>query len=275
MIAVEGVDSIISFVKTHPKLKQSVRHAVVALRALCSLKDYIDILVTKGVVDAFVSALRLNDKHLGICTASTGGLLEVSGTESGATAIARKGGTRQLINTLYNISSLVDFEPACLTTLKAIENVARRPVGCDTIRKQKGALAIIHCLRLKPQHQDIQRAGIAALTQLFNAEHVKEAIQVFNAIVAKGIDEQTDLTMVANNASLVGYIAQIGKHGKLVVELGGADSLVKALRDVAKMSESDAKDECMDVIIDALGKFVQSRRAAYGTDIELVVYEWC
>lgn len=72
------------------------------------MDEFASLIIEEGGIDACVCALRANQNRLDVVRACTAAMITLARKDDGAIAIARQGGTRQIINTIQ-----VLFPPPC------------------------------------------------------------------------------------------------------------------------------------------------------------------
>lgn len=130
------VKTVVNSVKQQPKLKQSVQAALSFLQTYAALPDAIDGVIDDGAVEACAAALRANANNADIVTDATTALLQLSESDKGAVAVAKLGGTRQVIATVHANSGTPNFQVPMQRSLTLLQRVALTAEGAELLIKQ-------------------------------------------------------------------------------------------------------------------------------------------
>lgn len=130
------VKSVVNAVKLHPKLTHSVTAGLNFLQSFAALPDMTDFVTEDGAVEACAAALRANTNNADIVTDALSTLLQLSESDKGAVAVAKLGGTRQVIATVHANAGTPNFLAPMQRSLALLQRVALTSEGAELLIKQ-------------------------------------------------------------------------------------------------------------------------------------------
>lgn len=138
-----AVESVISAISKNPKLTQSVRSGVKFLQSFSTIESCARIITDEHGIEACAAVLRANTTDSEIISAAVETMLRISSTDAGAVAIAKHGGTRQLIATINANTNTPGFAPTMASCMSLLQRVAMTQQGAEVLSKQGAIDAIL------------------------------------------------------------------------------------------------------------------------------------
>jgi len=138
-----------------PALRQFASASITLLAWLASghsmddIREHVDGVIAVQGIEAIVSMLRAHQAAVDICSASAGGLTRVAVTPKGATAVATRGGSRQIVRMLHATASLRSNagDELLLAYLRLLDAIAAGGAeSADILRRQGTVDAVVACV---------------------------------------------------------------------------------------------------------------------------------
>lgn len=168
LLAAGAPAKLIGAVKAAPKLTRFVCAALDIITRLVGDEATAKALTSQegGAVEAVAAVLRANP-HSGAATISAvSALLAMSDEDTGAVAVAKLGGTRQVLASINSNIGAVEFFPALERSLALISRTALVTEGAELIVRQGGVDVIIEAAASLARHGD---DGAAAAEETLDA----------------------------------------------------------------------------------------------------------
>ncbi len=219
------VTAAISSVKEHPKLTDHVKAAVSFLESYAQMPECAQEISEGGGVEACVCALRANENDEAVVRSTTNTLLQLAAGARGAVAVARLGGTRQVISTIMANAGTPGFAVPMANMLSLLQRVSITSEGQDVLVKQGGVDAVIAASDCIAKGGGAT-GGVASkvLSKLLTRDDVAHAVHAANLAVA--IPMLPQHTEELNHAmSRVGHMCVVGSNAEAIVRDGGAASV--------------------------------------------------
>jgi hypothetical protein len=138
-----AVEAVIGYMGKHPKLTTAVRSGINFLQNFSTIDACAQRITEEHGIEACTALLRANETDVAIIGPAVETLLQLSRTDEGAVAVAKHGGTRQLINTLESNLNTPGFAPAMASCLTLLHRVSMTPQGAEVLAKQGAVDAIL------------------------------------------------------------------------------------------------------------------------------------
>jgi len=138
-----ALKGMVNSVKAAPKLTKHVTTAVKFLEKFAAVPEALDTIVEEGGVEACVAALRANTTQADVALSAMNTMLTIAATDKGSVAVARHGGTRQVIATVAANTGTPNFQAPMEKALTLLQRVALTSEGAEALIKQGGVEAVI------------------------------------------------------------------------------------------------------------------------------------
>ena len=138
-----------------PSLKQFALASVTLLSWLASghtqsvVRDHVERIVSAQGIEACVAMLRAHQGSVEVCSAVAGALTRIAVAAKGATAVATRGGSRQIIRMLHSTAALRSNpgDELLLAYLRLMDTCAAGgPDSADILRRQGLVDAVVACV---------------------------------------------------------------------------------------------------------------------------------
>lgn len=138
-----AVEAVITAIAKNPKLTQSVGSGIKFLKSFSTIEACAKTITDEHGIEACAAVLRANPSDSEIIGAAVDIMLRISSTDEGAVAVARHGGTRQLIATIHANTNTPGFAPTMSSCVSLLQRVSMTAVGAETLSKQGAVDAVL------------------------------------------------------------------------------------------------------------------------------------
>jgi len=255
-----AVPAVIAAIKAHPKLIEHVKASVKLLEIFSQFPSCVGSILNGGGVEAIAAAIRANPRNVLLVDAAAQTYLRLAATDGGAVALAKHGGTRQVIANILANTNTPRFHGPMKKMLQLLANVAVESEGADMLMKQGAVPAVIAAAEYLGLEGGI---ALSALSRLLTREDVFGAIEALNEAAGSigrlvNMDISSLETLVPTVAT-IGRFAQVGNYASLIMEEGGAESLKKVLSTLLnKCDDADKQKALTPTVIMAMARLASS-----------------
>lgn len=272
------VRAILGAAKMHPKMTENVE---LSLRLADTYAKYdADLVAECGGIEAVVAALRLYPTREDIISTGSDILLKLAGSDAGAVAVARNGGTRQIIQTISANANTKGFEKPMERMLSVLQRVSGTPEGADILRRQDGVNAIIDASSSISATSPAAAASSQVLARLLSPADVSTAIDSLDEISRSAASKKKAAAeSVKPVLARIGHISSVGNNASTIMKSEGDVNLTELTGvvidkmlslEAPEESESDSKrekrerelEECREILPMAFTAIANLARAA-------------
>ena len=248
-----AIKGAVTSVKLHPKLKLNVAAAMGFIDAMAQREG--DKVTEEGGVEACVSALRANATNIEIVTSTFNTLLQLAASDEGAVAVARHGGSRQVMATVTANAATPNFSGCLEAAVAIMQRISQTSEGADALIKQ-GALDMVISAT-----ETLEKLGVAVpdaarvLARLLTKEDVESAVAQIGELgnnAARGKVAGADAIMPV--LAKLGHMTTVAAFSQTIATKGGALGLSGLARGVlAKADDDNLKNDVLPGIFKAVG----------------------
>ena len=253
-----AVKAVITTIKTHPKFTDNVRAGVHFLESYAQIPSCATIIINEGGINACVTAMRANQTDLQVCQDAVNTMLQLAGTDEGAVAVAKQGGTRQVINTVEANINTPNFSKPMEAMLRLLQRVALTAEGAEVLVKQGGVEAVIDAADALSDSARVAQASSRVLARLLTRDDVilaSDRLKEVQAQVASGT--MPTLEELKPVVSRVGHMALVGSNADVIQGEGGVDCIATILQAVLAQEDEAVKRQLLPVAIQALSNLAK------------------
>lgn len=256
IISSGSISSVISALRSNPRLKRQVTVGVTFLDNIASTYEGAEAIIAMGGIEACVAALRANADNVGISETILNTFLQLSATDKGALAIARHGGTRQITMAMLANRDNTNFQSFMSKALLLQQRVSTSTEGAEILIKQGAVDSVVSAVDLLSKNA----AGVgdtsylSAFTRIMGRLLTMEDVQ---KTLVQLSDVSQAMSRGANPPSEIkalllkfGYMSHVESFVDTIVSEGGSDSLVTIIR--AVLSKDDTKEGVREMKADIL-----------------------
>jgi outer membrane protein assembly factor BamB len=272
-----GLQTVVSTMKANVKVNTAALAGCNLLGSVAKLESAHGDLIENGAVQAVASAIAKHTDHVDIVNSGISCLATLASRDFGATSVFKSGGVRAAVKLLNSKS--VKSEEYRTATLKSLRLLYRGAVASEdsrtTIQDGGGVEACINAMQQRPGDDEVADAAIAAATELLTEEDAARVVADLKELLALSGDKlakSKNLYKMAGLLSMFGIVAASEKFAPILAAKGGIDALVKALKTLHGMPESEAREIALNAGIAALGQMSRHAQAAqYAEAIPVVL----
>ena len=252
LVEMGSIKAVVTGVKLHPKLKTNVSAAMTFIDSMAQREG--DKVAEDGGVEACVAALRANATNVEIVSSAFNTLLQISASDSGAVAVARHGGTKQVMATVAANASTPNFSSCLEAAVALMQRVSQSSEGADLLIKQ-GALDMVLAATEK-----LDQAGInvqdakKVLARLLTKEDVEDAVGKVGDLGNKAIRGTVPgADAIVPVLAKLGHMTTVAAFSETIAKKGGALGLANLARGVlAKADDDNLKNDVLPGIFTAV-----------------------
>jgi hypothetical protein len=256
------IRAIITSIKLHPKLKTHVSAAVEFVDTAAQLTGFGEIIAEEGGVEACAAALRANSSNVALIISAFNTMLQISSSDDGAIAVAKHGGTRQVISCIASNAGTPGFNVPMEKALALLQRVSQTSEGADMLIKQGGLDTVVLATDYlaKAGITDIDTSRV--LARLLTKDDVENMINQLN-----------DLAQSAKRGRIpgaeafgpilakLGHMSTVENFKDLIIRAKGAHSLADLARSVLEKPDDDAlKSDVLPGIFKAMANLSKSSK---------------
>jgi hypothetical protein len=256
------IRAIITSIKLHPKLKTHVAAAVEFVDTAAQLTGFGEIIAEEGGVEACAAALRANSSNVALIISAFNTMLQISSSDDGAIAVAKHGGTRQVISCIASNAGTPGFNVPMEKALALLQRVSQTSEGADMLIKQGGLDTVVLATDYlsKAGVTDIDTSRV--LARLLTKDDVENMINQLN-----------DLAQSAKRGRIpgaeafgpilakLGHMSTVENFKDLIIRAKGAHSLADLARSVLEKPDDDSlKSEVLPGIFKAMANLSKSSK---------------
>lgn len=261
-------------VKAHPKDKAGVSAAMRFIELATDDVSIASAFRENGGIDTCVNCLRVHPVDCACVLPCLRSLLKFAGTEEGCLAVARQGGTRQVLATLKANQPEPDspLRRRCIELcLAIIQRVAELPEGGELLMKQGSLDVVLDAAGGLGTESAAARAASRALSHLLDGEDVRRAVEASEAMAAsaaRNIKHAEGATQLLQGIRRLGHMSTVPEHCDSIVKSGGV-SHIAGILEVA-LHKCDDKAVQNEVVEGAMGALANLAMGSPAVDISAV-----
>jgi hypothetical protein len=281
-------EAILTASKLHPKVTTLASVALGMINDLAVLDP--DYTSSVGGVETCVSILRSNGTVPQMMEQVAHSLLMISSTPGGAVAVAKNGGTKQIVTTVSAVQGAKGVDKAVEKLLSVLNRVAVTTEGAEILRKQDAVSTVLDAadnLKNSAVAQEVTRTCLDRLMQTADVQKTVDTLTL-NLATSKGASLQVaTLAPILNRigqmaaSSTTAASVQSSKGDEKIIDL--CDTICKEITaaENAPDSESDAKraqreqrvKEAKDLLPTAIGAISNLVKAGGASTLQAVTIE--
>jgi hypothetical protein len=146
------------------------------------IKSCAESIVADGGVEACVCALRANANKMGIVTSACTALLRLCDTTDGSLAVARQGGTRQIIQTVQANAGMPGVSDAMAIMMSVLQRVSVTTEGSQVLANQGGVDAVMQLADATTTIEGCPEMSTKILARLLSSKDVEAIINELNDV---------------------------------------------------------------------------------------------
>jgi hypothetical protein len=233
-----AIKGVVTSVKLHPKLKLNVAAAMGFIDTMAQREG--DKVTEDGGVESCVAALRANTTNVEIVSSAFNTLLQLAASDEGAVAVARHGGSRQVMATVTANASTPNFSGCLEAAVALMQRISQTSEGADALIKQ-GALDMVIAAT-----ETLDKLGVAVpdaarvLARLLTKEDVESAVAQIGDLggnAARGRVPGADA--IAPVLAKLGHMTTVAAFSQTIATKGGALGLANLARGVLSKADDD------------------------------------
>lgn len=258
-------EAIITATKLHPKLTKLVDVSL-GLVEIFAQQDS-EFITEVGGVEACVAALRSNPSSVRVAEVASNTMLQLASTAAGAIAVAKNGGTRQLVASIGAAHEAPEMLRPVEKMLTILNRVAVTSEGAEILRKQDAATTVMDVASTMKGSAVAADATKTCLDRLLQTSDVAKAVDRLDEAVSSGrIDTKTIGTvlsrvglMSSSSASSATVQSRDGNKKIMAVcstimsEMVKSETAVDGESDVKRQRRSDKSDQLRLLLPEAIG----------------------
>ena len=214
--------------------------------------------MNEGGIQACVTAMRANQTDLQVCQDAVNTMVQLARTDAGAVAVAKQGGTRQVINTVEANINTPNFSKPMESMLRLLQRVALTAEGAEVLVKQGGVEAVIDAADALSDSARVAQASSRVLAKLLTRDDVilaSDRLKEMKATVESGT--MPTLEELKPVVSRVGHMALVGSNADVIQGEGGVDCMATILQAVLAQDDEAVKKQLLPVAIQALSNLAK------------------
>ncbi len=259
-----AVESVLHAVKKHSKAFKGCENFAKFLDFALGCPETVMQFSESGAVEACVAILRTKPNDVSSLLPTLKGLSKLCSTEEGGLAIARHGGTRQLLATIKaNRSQELSegHKKALELCLSILHRVCESPDGADIVMKQGGADAVLDAADILGPSSLAAQSATKALTKLLSPADVRKALDTVGTLVSKpsGTSKQSEAASneVLAAISRLGNMAAVPEHCETIIQNGGPAQIVRSLVSALKLENKALAEQAIATGMGAFGNLAR------------------
>lgn len=258
-----AIKAVVTSIKLHPKLKNHVTTAVAFLEAFGLQPGAADQIAEEGGVEACVSALRANTTSTEVVASAFNTLLQIASTDKGSVAVAKHGGTRQVIATVNANIGTPTFTGPMEKALSLLARVSQTSEGAEMLIKQGGVDAVISATEALAKVGIEVASSSRVLSRLLNKDDVVTTVEQLNDInaTAKRSGRVPGADALKPTLVKLGYMSTVSGFSDTLVKEGGAKALgVLTGLVLGKQDDDELKAEVLPTIFKAVANISKTSK---------------
>ncbi|KAA0148343.1 hypothetical protein FNF29_06730 [Cafeteria roenbergensis] len=272
-------EAIITATKLHPKLTRLVDVSLGLVESFAQQDP--DFITEIGGIEACIAAIRSNPSSLGVANVASSALLQIASTATGAIAVAKNGGTRQLVTTISTAHETPEMAQPIEKMLTILNRVAVTTEGADILRKQDAATIVMDVAGTMKNSAIAAEATKTCLDRLLQTSDVVKAVERLDMATEGG---RVDIATLGPVLARIGHMATSSASASAVKASAGGekvnsttemiiDELLKL--EVPEEGESDLKRQrrekkvlqCREILPVAIGAVAAFAKASQSLEL--------